>query len=301
MDTPIYTLDTPQLRLLALDAATMRLLLSNPQAVERKLGVERTQRTLTDALRTTIRVNIRRMEANPETAIWSSNWQVVLQDENRIIGSVGFKGKPNAKGEVEIGYGLDEAYRSQGYATEAVTALVEWALAQPGVQAVTAETHPTNVPSMRVLQKVGMVLERTANNYLYWRTSTPPHRRLAQQEQPPASGQFTLYDLVVVVESIQGHCTCTMSVGDCFYLHSGKLSLPEGGDFCLYALQSVIPLLPAKQRPNHPADWMETDSQVVCPDPACQLTMRIDRVGRRALHHDDVSSLPWNSVQQDAQ
>ena len=107
------------------------------------------------------------------------------------------------------------------------------------------------------------------------------------------SGQFELYDLTVVVESISGHCTCNMTVGDCFQMKGGKISIPEGKDFCLYALQSVIPLLPAKQRINHPADWMETDARVICPDPACQLIMRIDRNSRRILNHDDVSPIPW--------
>ena len=112
--------------------------------------------------------------------------------------------------------------------------------------------------------------------------------------------QFQLYDLTVVVEAIEGHCTCNMTVGDCFYLRGGKLSLPDGADFCLYALQSVIPLLPAKQRMNHPADWMETDSRVVCPDPACRLIMRIDRVATRTLQHDDVSPIAWESVKREA-
>jgi len=105
--------------------------------------------------------------------------------------------------------------------------------------------------------------------------------------------QFTLYDLTIVVEAIDGHCTCQMQVGDCFYLRGGKLALPEGQDFCLYALQATIPLLPAKQRQNHPADWLETDGRVVCPDPACKLIMRIERTGQRTLHHDDVSAIPW--------
>jgi len=104
--------------------------------------------------------------------------------------------------------------------------------------------------------------------------------------------EFTLYDLAVVVERIEGQCTCRMRVGDCVRLRSGKLSLPAGGDFCLYALQAAIPLLPAKQRAGQPADWMETDSRVTCPDPACRLIMRIDRVARRTLRHDDVSARP---------
>ena len=110
--------------------------------------------------------------------------------------------------------------------------------------------------------------------------------------------QFELYDLTVVVEKIEGHCTCKMSVGDRFYLRGGKLSLPDGADFCLYALQAAIPLLPAKQRRNHPADWMETDARVVCPDPACRLIMRIDRADRRILKHDDVSPVAWETIRE---
>jgi uncharacterized repeat protein (TIGR04076 family) len=109
--------------------------------------------------------------------------------------------------------------------------------------------------------------------------------------------EFELYDLVVVVEKIEGHCTCAMTVGDCFYMRGGKISLPDGKDFCLYALQAVIPLLPAKQRRNHPADWLETDSRCVCPDPACRLIMRIDRVSSRVLRHDDVSPIAWETIQ----
>lgn len=104
--------------------------------------------------------------------------------------------------------------------------------------------------------------------------------------------EFELYDLALRVEAINGKCTCAMRVGDCVVVRGGKISLPEQSDFCLYALQSAIPLLPAKQRRNHPADWMETDARVVCPDPACGLVMRIERTGTRTLRHDDVSGVP---------
>ena len=116
------------------------------------------------------------------------------------------------------------------------------------------------------------------------------------EEKQLRSDQFELYDLVVEVEKIEGNCTCEMKVGDCFHLKVGKISIPDQADFCLYALQSVIPLLPAKQRKCHPADWMETDSRVICPDPACQLVMRIDRKELRILDHDDVSDTPLDSI-----
>ena len=103
--------------------------------------------------------------------------------------------------------------------------------------------------------------------------------------------RFELYDLRVVVEEIRGTCTCQHAIGESFELRGGKLSLPPGQSFCLYALQAAIPLLPAKQRVTHANDWMTTDTRVVCPDPLCGLVMRIDRLDRRTLHHSDVSAV----------
>jgi uncharacterized repeat protein (TIGR04076 family) len=107
---------------------------------------------------------------------------------------------------------------------------------------------------------------------------------------------FELYDLRVTIEDIRGRCTCDHVVGDWFEVQGGKLSLAPGRSFCLYALQSTLPLLPAKQRALQPNDWMSTDTRVVCPDPLCGTLMRIDRTQRRELHHDDVSAVPLDAV-----
>lgn len=109
------------------------------------------------------------------------------------------------------------------------------------------------------------------------------------------SDQFELYDLTIRVEKIDGNCTCNMNVGDSFHLKGGKISIPDGKNFCLYAMQSTFPLLPAKQRKNSSADWMETDSRVICPDPACKLIMRIDREELSVFNHDDVSDVKIES------
>ena len=96
--------------------------------------------------------------------------------------------------------------------------------------------------------------------------------------------ETTLYDLRVTVERIEGRSVCGMAVGDYFELtESSKLRIPEGGHFCVYALQAVLPLLPAKQRQLPAGDWLEKDSLVCCPDPDERLIMRIERVARRTI------------------
>jgi uncharacterized repeat protein (TIGR04076 family) len=89
-------------------------------------------------------------------------------------------------------------------------------------------------------------------------------------------GQGGLQDLRVVVEEVRGKCTSGMQPGDHFLLRSGRLYIPAGRHFCLYALHAVLPLLPAKQRPLESGDWMKEDVHVICPDPAGNVIMRIE-------------------------
>lgn len=118
--------------------------------------------------------------------------------------------------------------------------------------------------------------------------ATPPERN----PNPPASEApvTELYDLRVTVDRIEGRSVCGMAVGDYFELvDSAHLRIPEGRHFCVYALQAVLPLLPAKQRALPRDDWLERDTLVCCPDPEERLIMRIDRIGSCRLNTGDVT------------
>ena len=78
---------------------------------------------------------------------------VVVRESSELVGSAGFKGPPREAADVEIGYGLLEAARGNGYATEAVAALVKWALGRADVRRVIAECAVDNVASQKVLSK----------------------------------------------------------------------------------------------------------------------------------------------------
>jgi uncharacterized repeat protein (TIGR04076 family) len=99
-----------------------------------------------------------------------------------------------------------------------------------------------------------------------------------------------LYDLRVTVERIEGRSVCGLEVGDWFELtESSRLRIPEGRHFCIWALQSVLPFLAAKQRELTEGDWLNEDSLVACPDPDERVIMRIERVGDRTLRTEDLT------------
>jgi RimJ/RimL family protein N-acetyltransferase len=95
-------------------------------------------------------------EANPGPAGWTK-WTILFRADNDTwaVSSDGFKGEPDSAGGLEVGYSVLEERQGQGYATEAVQALVEWALSNPEVQVVEAETDREGLSSVRVLEECG--------------------------------------------------------------------------------------------------------------------------------------------------
>lgn len=89
------------------------------------------------------------------------HWYWILRDDvtygRVLIGSGGFCGL-SPDGTLMIGYWMHDDYHNQGYGTEAVKALVEWAFCQKGVKRIIADTYPYLKPSIRVLEKNGFKL-----------------------------------------------------------------------------------------------------------------------------------------------
>jgi RimJ/RimL family protein N-acetyltransferase len=85
-------------------------------------------------------------------------YQVLLRDDGLVIGDIGFHAPPDDLGEVSIGFGIVPVARGRGYAREALTAVLQWALQQPEVRTVHADTDLINLASQRVLLGAGMRL-----------------------------------------------------------------------------------------------------------------------------------------------
>ena len=103
---------------------------------------------------------------------------------------------------------------------------------------------------------------------------------------------FELYDLRVEVVATDRPMVCGHRPGDWLELRGENLTLPAGQSFSIYALAALLPILPAKQRLTHPHDWMTTDTDIACLDPACGARFRITRLAKRTLKHADYSAVP---------
>jgi RimJ/RimL family protein N-acetyltransferase len=86
------------------------------------------------------------------------------RDGGGFVGGCGLFPLPDSD-EIEIAYRLPFACWGQGYATEMARAILDHGFATLGLARVIGLTFPENVPSQRVLEKIGMRREPDAEHY----------------------------------------------------------------------------------------------------------------------------------------
>jgi [ribosomal protein S5]-alanine N-acetyltransferase len=168
----MFQLETDRLRLIPLPPFALRLLLLDRAAMEDRLDLKpsgmQIPESFQDKMPDAMQWWATETEAHPDHWMWFTNWEVVLQEENRSIGGCGYAGLPNEHGQVFIGYWMDPRFHGQGYMTEAVEALARWAFEHPMVREVAANTPADNLASQRVLAKNGFVRRGFQEGHPFW-------------------------------------------------------------------------------------------------------------------------------------
>ena len=105
-----------------------------------------------------LELRLRQLRDRPELEPWFV-YAVVLP-KRRMIGHAGFHGPPGtnalkAHDAVELGYTIFPPFRGRGYATEATSALIDWAHEQHRIRRFLASIGPDNAPSLALVRKLG--------------------------------------------------------------------------------------------------------------------------------------------------
>lgn len=96
-------------------------------------------------------------------------WMIERKDSKEIIGDIGFHGMPDENGEVEIGYGLVESERRNGFGFEAARAIMDFAIAHEAVKVIKADCLINNIPSAKILEKLEMQEVNRDDELIYWK------------------------------------------------------------------------------------------------------------------------------------
>ena len=87
------------------------------------------------------------------------DWAVVCKENKKMIGTCGFTSFDFSSDSAEIGYVLNPAYHGNGYATEAVQAVLGFGFQKLELHRIEARYIQENLRSRKLMERVGMTFE----------------------------------------------------------------------------------------------------------------------------------------------
>lgn len=95
---------------------------------------------------------------------FSHNWTIRNREDGSFIGSITLDDHHNGV-DTEVSYQILPECWGQGYATEAVQAVVAYGLEVLKLPRIVAETQLANIRSRRLLERLGLCLEKTIERF----------------------------------------------------------------------------------------------------------------------------------------
>ena len=151
-------------------------------------------------LRNFLHYRLAQLEADPSLRQGLGRAMILADQAGRhVIGSIGFHGAPDEHGRLEIGYKVEGEFRRQGYAREAVRAMLDWAATTHGIHRFVASISPTNEASLSLtaafgFEQVGEQMDEIDGLELVFETTwpRPAADRVTRTDAPvtPGSCEF---------------------------------------------------------------------------------------------------------------
>ena len=89
---------------------------------------------------------------------------VILKENNELIGDLGVHFHPEDNSQVELGITLSSHHQQQGFASEALHAVINFLLSDCAKQRITASIDPRNSASIRLFERSGFSLKAHIRN-----------------------------------------------------------------------------------------------------------------------------------------
>lgn len=96
-------------------------------------------------------------------------WAIERRTDRTVVGGLAIRLLPPYDQDLEIGFQVRPDAWGRGYATEAATALIEWALTQPDVEELFAVARLDNAPAIATAKRLGLTWVGETDKY-YGRT-----------------------------------------------------------------------------------------------------------------------------------
>ena len=150
-------MSTPTVRIVQLDAATLRALADGDlDAAGRTTSTRLSAWLAGPECTSTWRRRAAQVVETPADQPWVTG-VLVDQETGDPVGKAGFHAAPDENGMVEVGYAIDPAYRRRGYARAALDAMLGRARRELKVTTLRATVSPGNDASLGLIRQYAFV------------------------------------------------------------------------------------------------------------------------------------------------
>lgn len=161
-------IQTERLELILLTPSQLNLWIEDIPALEKELNCFYRGEPMDGFFLEIVKGQLKVARQDADNLLWHSFFFLVRKQDRTVVGSADFKCLPDKNGEVEIGYGLGKEFEHNGYMTEAVKAMCEFALKKAGVSHILAETDSDGYASQRILKRCGFRKDRQEKT-IWWK------------------------------------------------------------------------------------------------------------------------------------
>lgn len=123
-------IQTERLELVPLTVEQLKLWTENISELEKELNCSYKAEPMEGFFLEIVKGQLAITQKDPENYVWHSFWFMIRKSDRTVIGSADFKDIPDENKKVEIGYGLGKEFEHNGYMTETVQAMCDWAMQQ---------------------------------------------------------------------------------------------------------------------------------------------------------------------------
>jgi ribosomal-protein-alanine N-acetyltransferase len=115
-------------------------------------------------------------QAREQIAAWENGflhkrcirWGMTRKDDGALVGTCGYYGIHPWHMRASIGYELGRQFWCQGLMTEALQAIIKLGFEEMSLNRIDALVMPENIPSIRLLEKIGFMNEGLLREYENW-------------------------------------------------------------------------------------------------------------------------------------
>lgn len=161
---------TKRLKLIPLTENNLEESLEDLKKFYKSENLISTNKKLSDLMQKIYQIKLINIKNDPENYLFYTYWLIVKKNKNQVVGRIGFKDRPDNKNYCEVGYGIKKEFQSKGYMTEALKRFLIWAFDQDinPIIKIIAKTNQNNIPSQKVLKKVGFKKEYIQDSLVTW-------------------------------------------------------------------------------------------------------------------------------------